>query len=228
MDITLLKKQDIDMVAGCFLFENADQGIVISAIADHMCKLRTFGKGMAVLDLFDYRSSLGLVLSGSLEVTKQEGRKYIMRTFESGGVFGSANLFCDEPDLVTKLTAVSNCRIIFFPQSLLIKMMQESYTIAENYIRFLSGRIRFLNEKIQGLITISAESALARYLTMNAVQRDGKMLVKPGSSMTALADELNIGRASLYRAFDDLEKAGFIKKTGKQIEITNLDGLSNV
>jgi hypothetical protein len=64
---------------------------------------------------------------------------------------------------VTILTAGKLTRILFFPQSLLTDMMKENSLIAENYIRFLTGRICFLNEKIQGLISVSADAALARY-----------------------------------------------------------------
>ena len=50
----------------------------------------------------------------------------------------------------------------------------------------------------------------------------------PGGSISALAKELNIGRASLYRAFEEFRRAGLIVKDGRQIEITDLDGLSNI
>lgn len=41
--------------------------------------------------------------------------------------------------------------------------MREDFRIAENYIRFLSGRIRFLNERIAGFTEDSAERRVADY-----------------------------------------------------------------
>jgi DNA-binding IclR family transcriptional regulator len=45
--------------------------------------------------------------------------------------------------------------------------------------------------------------------------------------MTALAHALDIGRASLYRAFDALEKDGAISRDGKSIKILVPELLDN-
>jgi transposase len=63
---------------------------------------------------------------------------------------------------------------------------------------------------------------------MSATEQNGRIYVYPGGSISALAKELNIGRASLYRAFEEFRRAGLIVKDGRQIEITDLDGLSNI
>ncbi len=127
---------------------------------------------------------------------------------------------------MTVLTAASDCRIVFFPRELLVTLTQEVHDIALNYIRFLTGRVRFLNDKIQGLVSGSAEAALRQYLLQNTEAYGDKHIVRLPGSISALAETLNIGRASLYRAFESLERAGIIKKTGKEIEIISPDGLS--
>ena len=58
-----------------------------------------------------------------------------------------------------------------------------------------------------------AEGKLARYLL--TVPSGGPLRL----SATDLAKRLGISRASLYRAFDALERTGAIRRTGKRIEV---------
>ena len=104
--------------------------------------------------------------------------------------------------------------------------MREDSTVSFNYIRFLSGRVRFLNEKIDGLVSQNAPASLGNYLALNAEPSGGKLIVRPTGSISALAEQLNISRASLYRAFDTLERGGLIKRNGREIEIVKLTGLT--
>ena len=62
----------------------------------------------------------------------------------------------------------------------------------------------------------STERRLALYL--NSL---GKRNIKMTTSMTDLANTLDVGRASLYRAFDKLCEDGYIIKSEKIIIIMN-------
>jgi CRP-like cAMP-binding protein len=83
--------------------------------------------------------------------------------------------------------------------------------LRQNYLRYLSGRIRFLSARLQALAAGGAEGKLSRYLLENAAEG---ALVCPA---TELAQRLGISRASLYRAFQALEDAGLIQRRGKTI-----------
>lgn len=93
---------------------------------------------------------------GTIEVKKQldDVHKYIMNTLGAGDIFGVAALFHSHSDYVTTLTASSPCRVFFIPQEALEQRMRENYLVAENYIRFLSERVYFLNKKIESLVTV--------------------------------------------------------------------------
>ena len=85
-----------------------------------------------------------------------------------------------------------------------------------NYIGFLSDRIRFLNRKIKFFTSGTAERRLALYL--DSFPEDS---FKIDESMSAVADMLDIGRASLYRAFDRLTEDGFIRRERDEITLLN-------
>ena len=135
---------------------------------------------------------------------------------------GAAALYNDAPDYATTLTAHTPCRAIFFPQATVDRMLGEEAVLRRNYLRYLSGRIRFLSGRLQSVTQAGSEGKLARYLLANA--RDGAVNI----SATDLARRLGLSRASLYRAFEALEKAELIRRTGKTIEIPSLPALQSV
>jgi CRP-like cAMP-binding protein len=219
VDIKVLKRGERALVSGCALFKDIDEELVARALSDVRCSLVVLRRGAVVADVYDYRRCLGLVLAGSLDVTKNSSSRFVMNTLGRGSLFGAANLYDSDEEAVTVLKAVSPCRLVFFPRALLETLMGEKNAVALNYIRFLTGRVRFLNEKIQGLVSESAEDALKQFLIQNAETETEKPVVRLTGSMTALAEQLNIGRASLYRAFETLAQDGLIRRQGKEIDI---------
>ncbi|MGM9521236.1 MAG: Crp/Fnr family transcriptional regulator [Oscillospiraceae bacterium] len=221
MDISKLSEEDMGLISGCFLFNGMDRRFIRHAVSDERCTLESYPKGDIIYDITEYRRNIGLILEGGVEAVKipPSGGRFVMRSLAEGSVFGAAAMFNDNERYVTRLTASSACRVLFFPQEQLLELMQEEFSVAENYIAFLSDRIHFLNGKISGLLISGTESTLRHWLAQNSHIEDGKIIVKLDVSISDLASMLHMGRASLYRSFDELEREGFIKKEGRRIEI---------
>ena len=167
------------------------------------------------------------MLEGRLRVTKENAdkRPIVMSTLQRGAMFGAAALFNSEPEYATKITAIEHSRVLFLPQRLIKRMIEREPDIAENYIRYLSERILFLNRKIYFLTAGTAEQRLAGFLLDNlAVGEFSEMPM----TMHRLADALNMSRASLYRAFDELTASGAVSKQGKLVCINNAELLKNL
>ena len=64
-------------------------------------------------------------------------------------MFGAAALFNRYTDYVTTLTARSACRVVFFPQEMVRRLIAQDGGIAMAYISYLSGRIHFLARKLK-------------------------------------------------------------------------------
>lgn len=227
MELSQLSSEETDFVKNLFLFKNAEEDLVMRALADGLCEFAEFRKGEVVYSIRNYRHSVGCILSGSVQANKitSDEHRYIMNTLRPGSSFGAAAVFCDSPEYVTVLKTLSACRIVFFPQALLERLITESPVVAKNYVGFLSDRIRFLNDKIQGLISASTGQALANYLVNSCGEEGGRPVVRLDGSISALADKLNIGRSSLYRAFDTLEHRGIISREDKKIIILDPEEL---
>ncbi len=224
---TVLSEQELNMVKGLFLFSGVPERKVLEIVRDKSCTAEEFPKGSVIYGGQRFRRSLGVVLRGDVNVTKKtaDGGEIPINILHPGDVFGAAAIFNDEEEFATVLTAAKDCRAAFLPQELIRRALRENGDIAENYIRYLSGRIIFLNQKIFGLTAGTAERRLATYL-IRLAEKEGEVEIP--ATMTQLAGALDIGRASLYRAMDELTARGALRKNGKKIEIKDLDVLYEI
>ena len=178
-----------------------------------------FPAGQVVYSPQNFRRCLGVLLSGQLQVTKDT---LAVSVLEPGELFGAAALYSDAPEFATTITAKRPSRCLLLDQSLVDRLLGEQPLIRNNYLHYLTSRIRFLSGRLQSLAQSSAEGRLARYLLSNS--RDGSLTC----SATDLAQRLGISRASLYRAFEELEHGGLIFRQGKTITIPSLPALEGV
>lgn len=222
-----LNGTETELVLKTELFRGSPPGVLTRILAVSDCTAAAYEKNDVVYDKTNFSRSLGIVLEGRLRVTKENAdkRPIVMSTLQRGAMFGAAALFNSEPEYATKITAIEHSRVLFLPQRLIKRMIEREPEIAENYIRYLSERILFLNRKIYFLTAGTAEQRLAGFLLDNlAVGEFSEMPM----TMHRLADALNMSRASLYRAFDELTASGAVSKQGKLVCINNVELLKNL
>ena len=207
-----LTQEELTLLAGCPLFRQADRSLLRSLTELEGASLVRFDAGV-VYSPRHFRRSLGVVLSGQLQVTKGS---LAVSTLEAGDLFGAAALYSDEPEFASTITAKGPSRCLMLEQALVDRLLAEQGQIRENYLCYLTGRIRFLSGRLQALAQPGVEGKLARYLLANG-----------GSSCpaTELCQRLGVSRASLYRAFAALEDSGLIRRTGKTITVLDPVGL---
>lgn len=163
----------------------------------------------------------GVMLSGKANIYgRNSGRRVLLNRIGTGDVFGAATVFFAEPKHVSTVVAATKCRILFIERDRLETIMKSDFSVASAYIEFLSGKIYFLNKKIIAFTAKSAESALAGYLLEKAGESDAVNV-----NRMRLASALDIGRTTLYRALDTLERDGCIACEGKEIRILDKNQL---
>ena len=218
---------EMELVLKTELFRGSPPSVLTRILAVSDCTAADYEKNDVVYDKTNFSRSLGIVLDGRLRVTKENAdkRPIVMSTLQRGALFGAAALFNSEPEYATKITAIERSRVLFLPQRLIKRMIEREPDIAENYIRYLSERILFLNRKIYFLTAGTAEQRLAGFLLDNLAVGEYSEMPMP---MHRLADALNMSRASLYRAFDELTESGAVSKQGKLVCINNAELLKNL
>jgi len=214
-----LTAQERETLRTCPFLQGAQPNGLERLWAGEGGELSLYSAGQAVYTPNCFQRRLGILLSGQLQVTKGE---LTVSTLEPGDLFGAAALYSDTEDFASTITARKDSRCLLLEQELVDRLIAENGAVRENYLRYLTGRIRFLSGRMQSLAQPGAEGKLARYLLANGAS--GQMTCPA----TELAHRLGISRASLYRAFEAMEQAGLISRKGKTIFVNDPSALEDV
>ncbi len=170
---------------------------------------------------------IAVITDGEAEVLSDASDTGILlRTICTGGLFGAASLYTTAQHYETVIRAKGDCQLLIIPEATVKRLISANSRLAENYIRFLSERICFLNQKITAFTAGSAEAKLAVYLSDLPDAGNGTRRLT--MSLSALADSLGMGRASLYRALCGFEERGIISRDGKNFHIIDEDALTAI
>ena len=215
-----LKEKDLNKIFAHPFFEGIDRANAIKCMQAHGCTVECFAEGEVIHSPSISEKRVGILLNGEAGVTtKDPSKNALLRFLRAGDLFGIANLFTDEP-FVSVIRAEKKCRVFFLTERAIRALLESDRTFLYHYLEFLSGRICYLNRKIGYLTAGSAERRLALYLSSfdaNEILLD--------ASISSLSELLDVGRASLYRAFDRLVTDGYIQKDGRRIVILNSEAM---
>ena len=177
---------------------------------------------------------LPVIISGQAAVygkgsgESAEKNSVILRLLKSGSVFGVSGLFSDEEERISLIRAEKATEALLIPQNVISELIHKNGDFAEGYIRLLGAKIRYLGSKVEAFTAGSAEAKLAKHLVtlISAEDRyDGEQEIMLECSLSRLADMLNIGRASLYRAIDSLTERGYIIHTDRHVTVRDVESL---
>lgn len=201
------------------LFAGVDETALAAALAS--AKTETLAAG-TVCDVS--RAYLGVLLTGSGQIRSADAdRTVILRNLQQGDVFGAAALFAGEPTPLSRFVAAEKCACLYLPAEAVRALLAADATFLSRYLSFLAGRVCFLNRKIRSFTAGSAVRRVALWLA--AEEHDAVTLP---ASLSDFADMLDIGRASLYRAFDTLEAQGLVRRSGRRIFILDREKLTHI
>ena len=191
------------------IFKNASDEKILEYITDKDFYFKDFASDAEIISPDIEDNPIGIMISGRASIVSADGsRRVLLRTISHGAVFGISTLYAKDSGFPTKITAKRPSRILFIRPDALRSLI-------ENDRGAMTGYMTFLSNKIIAFTAGSAERRLSLFLADNEI--DG--VYSADISATALSDMLDIGRASLYRAFDRLEAAGFIERRDKSIII---------
>ena len=216
-----LTKKETERIFHSAIFSGVDAALALKLFEEHDCRAVDFEDGDIILSQSETTHKAGLFLSGeAAATTADDSKNALLRFFKAGDFFGIANLFTNQ-DYVSTIRAKKKCRVFFFTEEAIRALLEADKTFLYHYLGFLSGRICYLNQKIRYLTAGSAERRLALYLSSF-----GEETIELDASISSLSDLLDIGRASLYRAFDTLIADGYIEKDGRTIRLIAPDAMN--
>ncbi len=193
------------------IFADCNKALLSSALTKYLT-VSSYKKGEIVFSKECFTPSLFVIIEGLARVKKGET---VISHLEVGALFGAAFLYNDISAFQNTVIALSPLRVAVLSKEAVDYIIKNDPTVALNYIKYLSHRVSFLNDKIEGYTAQSAEEKLMHYLKKNADKIGTECEITV--SMKELSSVLGISRASLYRVFDSLENSGKIRRDSKKI-----------
>ena len=206
------------LLESLFLFKNLDFESLDSKYNISLCcQIKNYAAGEKILlTNADGEHFLAVVSCGKIRLTARIKQKEATLKYAGNGeVFGAASLLNNMAP--AESTAECDSEVILIPSSLILKLISDNSTAALNYLNFLSQKISFLNREIAIFAAGSAEDKLATHLYLLSSASVNISV----ESMSSLASQLGISRASLYRAVENLTAVNAISYDGKNFTVLN-------
>jgi CRP-like cAMP-binding protein len=210
----------------CYLFSGLTEAEKEAAIAILSPKVKHFSSGECILSSAQNMPCLCFIESGRVSVSScSNGGSVLLTQHKEGDCVGAASLFSQGKQYPTVVKAIGRVTALIIGEDALESLLSINAKVALNHIRYLSGKIRFLNDKIDSFSGRDGESRLAKYLLANSNEEG---VFTPPVSMTKIAASLDISRASLYRLLDQMEKNHLIENTSGAIRIIDTFTLERI
>ncbi len=217
-----MRKSDRENLYGCRLFNNTQYDRLDDYFALEGAEISSFTHGSVIFSPDCFSRSLGIIVKGRASVYKLHGggHRVLMSRLVRSDIFGMASLFYESEHFLTEITADTDCRVMFLSKQWVENVFAADEGICRNYIVLLSERIHFLNSKIESFTASDSTHKLKKYLLSLAPAGTCKRVqIKIPCPLTRLSSMLDIGRSSLYRAFETLEQQGMIIRNGDSVII---------
>ncbi len=207
------------------IFKGADKEIVCKYLSDKSLSICKYTSKETIISPDTKDVKIGIILNGTVEITSLESSsKVLLKTAGRGAMFGVANLYARDSLFPTCITARCDTEVLLIAPDAFRNMLESSPILMKNFLEFLTKKIVYLNKKIVSYTAGNAEQKVAYFLCENAVEG----VVETDMSFCDIAIMLNMGRASLYRSFDSLEKEKIIERNGRIIKILDKTKLKNI
>ena len=198
------------------LFKNASFEELNKYIPENNFRICKFSPQETICSPNTENIGVGFVISGIASVSSDSGNeKFLLRTLSSGDVFGISNLYSEESQFPSIITAKNCVSCLFIDKNAFRRYIENTPSALRTYLRILNEKIIYLNRKITVFTAQNTEKKLAVFIFENQI--DGNLCLP--CSMSSLAERLGLGRASLYRAFEKLTELGLIARRDKQISV---------
>ena len=214
-----------EFIKQTFLFNNIDDAELEKLTRTLDYRVTEYSRGDVIYSPDSFCREVGFVLNGECEVLQHtsEGGKVILNTLGAGDSFGILAVF-GEGDFPTEVQAKKKCRVLFLTGDAICSLVERSGSVAMNVIRFLTRRVNFLNQRLEATTLGSVDKKLASYLISQS-EAEGSSVIT--LNYKRCSEIICAGRASVYRAIENLKTKGYIMAENKIITILDKDKMED-
>lgn len=178
--------------------------------------VRTYRRGEVILRAGDPATSVGTVLSGSVQVVREDlhGHRSIIAEVGAGRQFGEAYVCAGVQHLPISVVAAAETSVLLVDYRKIVTTCSSAcvfhHQLIENMIAILARNNIAMAEKHEVLSKRTTRDKLLTYLEGQATAANSSTFTIPFSRQE-LADYLGVDRSALWRELSSLESEGVIE-----------------
>lgn len=191
--------------------------------------LHNYKKGELIVLRNTRCNALYIVLQGQCraDIVDDSGKLVKIDTIGEGNYLAPAFIFADANYFPVDVTAASEVCIMEIGKDTLIGLLQENALLLINFLRIISNRSQFLQQKLSFHMFKTIRSKLAIFIRTES--ENFKLDTIPlKQSQQELADFFGVTRQALARTLSDLTKEGIIVFDNKHITIMDRKMLNQI
>ena len=182
----------------------------------------TYQKGVNIAYLFKDKESIGLVISGSLDIIRIDynGTRTIIETIFEEEILGTSltSLLSNDYEIITR----EDTKILWLDYNVILGINDIKYSYYNQFINNLLmialEKNTLKNERIEILTQKTIRNKLLEYFRIEALKNRSKIIYLK-STWQDLADYLAIDRCAMTRELKNLKEEGFINTKGRVITL---------
>jgi len=186
--------------------------------------VRTYSKNRILLLMGDDISSVGIILSGSVLVVKEDemGNKNILTEVRTGELFGETVVCAGITKSPVTVETLTGCEVMFIDYKRILRTCSSSCVfhtkLIENMIKVVAEKNIMLTQKVEYLSKSTTREKLILYLSNQSRQNNSKHFIIP-FSRNELSDFLCVDRSAMSREISRLRDEGLINFNKNKFEI---------
>lgn len=218
---------NIKSLSQCVLFRDLKESEIENIINSLIYTIKSYEKDGVIAIENDDCNSLGIILSGNIEIHKPfpSGKIVTINHFSAGNVFGEALVFSESHTYPATIISSDNSEIMYIKREDIVDMMTHNPKIINNFMGVLSNRILMLNNRLTNLSYDSLRKKISNILLLESNRQKSLNIILP-YSRKKMAELLNIPRPSLSRELVNMKDEGildFYKNKVKILDIKKLE-----
>jgi len=203
----------------CPLFSGVSELAISNLLECLKAQWRPCTKGQFIFYEGDPVRRVGLVLSGSVQILRQEydGSRSILANIAPGELFGEIFACAGLTHFPVSVQVTQEGQVLFMDFQQLITTCGQACSfhqqVITNLLRILSGKNLILNQKIRCMSQTTTQEKLMTFLLEQAKQHGKPEFIIPFDRQ-ALADYLGVERSAMSAEISKLKKQGRIDTKG--------------
>jgi len=223
-------KKWLDMLSVCPLFHGIDYEELNNMLICLKPRVEKFDKNQFIKMAGDEFEGLGIILSGSAAVTKENsvGDRIIVTVVEPGDIFGEMMAFSSQRKWLATVIAQEPSHVMFLSSDIILgeceKLCRSHKLLITNMLKVISNKALLLNKKLDYLSKKSIRGKISSLL-LDHYNRIGTSSFMMSLNRNEMADYLNVSRPALSRELCKLRDEGVLDFYKSSVVIKNLEAL---